>query len=66
MDKLIEFLPFLLPLFALQIALMVIALRHVLTHDTYKRGNRIMWIIVVVCINFIGPILYLSLGKEDA
>ena len=66
MDKLIEFLPFVLPLFALQIALMVIALRHVVTHDTYKRGNRIMWIIVVVCINFIGPILYLSLGKEDA
>lgn len=66
MDKLIELLPFLLPLFALQISLMVIALRHVLTHDTYKRGNRIMWIIVVVCINFIGPILYLSLGKEDA
>lgn len=65
MDKLIEFLPFVLPLFALQIALMVIALRHVLTHDTYKRGNRIMWIIVVVCINFIGPILYLSLGKGD-
>ena len=66
MDKLIELFPFLLPLIALQISLMVIALRHVLTHDTYKRGNRIMWIIVVVCINFIGPILYLSLGKEDA
>ena len=65
MDKLIEFLPFLLPLFALQISLMIIALRHVLTHDKYKRGNRVMWIIVVVCINFIGPILYLSLGKGD-
>ncbi len=66
MDKLMEFLPFLLPLFALQISLMVIALRHVLTHDKYKRGNRIMWVIVVAFVNFIGPILYLSLGKEDA
>jgi hypothetical protein len=66
MNELIEFLPFVIPLFILQISLMVIALRHVLTHKTYKRGNRIMWIIIVVCINFFGPILYLSLGKEDA
>ena len=40
---------------------------HILTHDTYKRGSRVLWLVVtLVCMNFIGPILYFILGKEDA
>ncbi|MBQ2384487.1 MAG: PLDc_N domain-containing protein, partial [Oscillospiraceae bacterium] len=42
-------------------------LHHILTHDTYKRGNRALWLVVtIVCMNFVGPILYFLLGKEDA
>jgi hypothetical protein len=42
-------------------------LYHILTHDTYKRGNRTLWLIVVlVLMNYVGPILYFLLGKEDA
>ncbi|MDE7238269.1 MAG: PLDc N-terminal domain-containing protein, partial [Lachnospiraceae bacterium] len=40
---------------------------HVLTHRNYKRGNRTLWLIVVIVgMEFIGPILYFILGKEDA
>lgn len=67
MDKIIEFLPFLIPLMIVQLALLGYTLHHILTHKTYKRGNRALWLVVtIVLMNFIGPILYLVLGKEDA
>lgn len=67
MDKIIEFLPFLIPLLIVQLALLGYTLHHILTHKTYKRGNRALWLVVtIVLTNFIGPILYLVLGKEDA
>jgi hypothetical protein len=62
-----DILPFLIPLIIAQLILLFISLRHILTHDNYKRGNRILWIIVVIVgMEFIGPILYFLLGKEDA
>ncbi len=66
-DALKEYLPLLLPLIVAELALFVWALVHVLTHKTYKRGNRVLWLIVViVMMNFVGPILYFIFGKEDA
>ena len=62
-----EILPFLIPLVIAQFALLGYTLYHILTHDTYKRGNRTVWLIVtLVFMNFVGPILYFLLGKEDA
>ena len=67
MDQLKEFLPFLIPLVIAQFSLLGYTLYHILTHKTYKRGNRTLWLIVtIVLMNFIGPILYFLLGKEDA
>ena len=66
MDKLIEFLPFLIPLIIAQFALLGYTLYHILTHKKYKRGNRNIWLVVtIVLMNFVGPILYFLLGKED-
>ena len=65
-ETLKEYLPLLLPLIVAELALFVWALVHVLTHKTYKHGNRVLWLIVViVMMNFVGPILYFILGKED-
>ena len=62
-----EFLPFLIPLVIVQFGLLGYALYHILTHKSYKRGNRALWLIItIVFMNYIGPILYLLLGKEDA
>ena len=67
MDKLTELLPFLIPLVIAEFALFGYTLYHILTHKTYKRGNRVLWLVVtIVFMNFIGPILYFLLGKEDA
>lgn len=62
-----EMLPFLIPLIIAEIVLLGVTLRHILTHDTYKRGNRTLWVIVtIVGMEFIGPVLYFLLGREEA
>ena len=65
MDKLVEFLPFLIPLAVVQFALMGFAVYHILKHDRYKIGSRPLWLVVSILVNFIGPILYFTIGKED-
>lgn len=65
MEQLFEFLPFLIPLVIAQYGLMAYAIYHILTHNTYKRGNRAVWLVVSILFNFVGPILYFVLGKED-
>lgn len=66
-DKLTEFLPFLIPLVIVEFALLGFTLYHILTHKSYKRGTRTLWlVIVIVGMNFLGPILYLLLGREDS
>jgi len=67
MTEIREFLPFLLPLLAVQLALLAYTLHHILTHNHYRRGTRTLWLIVtIVLCNFVGPILYLLLGREEA
>lgn len=62
-----EMLPFIIPLVIVQIALLIFTIVHILRHDTYKRGNRTLWLVItIVGMQFIGPILYFALGKEDA
>ena len=67
MGEIQELLPFLIPLIIAQFGLLAYTLHHILTHKTYKRGNRAIWLVItVVLMNFVGPILYFVLGKEDA
>ncbi|MGN1146379.1 MAG: PLDc N-terminal domain-containing protein [Acetatifactor sp.] len=67
MDNMTEFLPFLIPLIIVELALLGYTLHHILTHKHYKRGTRGIWLVVaIVGMQFVGPILYFLLGKEDA
>lgn len=67
MHTITEFLPFFIPLIIVEFALLGYTLRHILTHKNYKRGNRTIWLLItIIGMNFIGPILYFILGKEDA
>lgn len=67
MEEIMEYLPFLLPLVIVEFALLGYTLYHILTHRHYKRGSRTLWlIIVIVGMNFVGPVLYFLLGKEDS
>ncbi|MFL0251906.1 PLDc N-terminal domain-containing protein [Clostridium neuense] len=65
MSNLSEYLPFIIPLVIIEIALAVAALIHVLKHPNYRFGNKVMWIIVVLIFEFIGPIVYFTIGRGD-
>ena len=59
-------LPFLIPLIVVEFVLLGYTLWHILTHKNYKRGNRSMWLMIaIIGMQFIGPILYFMLGKEE-
>lgn len=67
MPEIKEMLPFLIPLIVVELALLAYTLHHILTHRTYKRGSRAIWLVIaIVGMEFIGPILYFLLGKEDS
>lgn len=61
-----ELLPFLIPLAIAERFCFSSPCCHILTHKNYKRGSRALWLVVtIVGLEFIGPVLYLLLGKED-
>ena len=60
-----DYLPLLIPLILIQFGLMAYALVHILKHDHYKMGNRVIWIVVSCMLSIVGPILYIVLGKEE-
>lgn len=62
-----ELLPFIVPLAIAELVLLGYTLYHIFTHNTYKRGSRALWVVVsIIGMEFIGPILYFLLGKEDS
>ena len=62
---LLDYLPILIPLAVIQLGLMIAALIHIFKHDTYRMGNRTLWIVISVLLSTIGPILYFILGRSD-
>jgi hypothetical protein len=65
MESIQQYLPLLIPLVVIQLGLAAAALIHIFKHDTYKIGNRAVWIIVSLCVNIIGPVLYFVLGRGE-
>ncbi len=65
LEQLTQYLPFLIPVAVAEFALMITALIHVLKHDRYKHGSRVLWMVIVIVIGIIGPILYFTLGRSD-
>ena len=63
--EIMEYLPFLIPIVIIELILMLSALIHVLKHKNYRFGNRIIWIIIVVGLQIIGPILYFTIGRGE-
>lgn len=60
-----EYFPFLIPLLILQLVLAVTALVHVLRNPRYRFGNKVVWVIVVLCVSIIGPVIYFVFGRGE-
>lgn len=65
MENLMEYLPFLIPIVILELTLMIVALVHIVRHPKVRVGNMVIWIIVVVVFQILGPIAYFAFGKGD-
>jgi len=60
-------LPILIPIIAIQLGLVVAGL-YDLTRPTrrVKGDSKILWGLIIVFINLIGPVLYFLVGREEA
>lgn len=65
LDLITLLLPILIPLALIQLGLMVAAIVHILRHKSYRIGNRVIWIIVCLLVNIIGPVLYFAIGRGE-
>ena len=65
LESILEYLPFLIPLVIAEFALAMTALIHVLKHPNYRFGNKVMWIVIVLLIQIIGPVVYFLIGRGE-
>ena len=64
LEELIPYLPLLIPLFVIQIGLMITALIDLLKQNS-TRGPKWMWVVIILFVNIIGPIIYFVAGREE-
>lgn len=61
----IEYAPFLVPLIILQVGLAIFSAVHVIKHPHYRFGSQVMWLLIVLLVQFIGPIVYFVFGRGE-
>jgi hypothetical protein len=59
-----QYVPLLIPVILIQLALMITALVD-LIRRAQTRGPKWAWLLVIVLINFIGPIIYFVAGRKE-
>jgi CBS-domain-containing membrane protein len=58
-------LPLVAPLIALQLILMAVALYDLAKRQHVLGGNKLVWALVILLVNMIGPVAYLLLGRKE-
>jgi hypothetical protein len=64
MEQIRELIPLLIPLFILQLILLIVALVDLARRPT-TRGPKWAWVLVILFVNIIGPIIYFVLGRQE-
>jgi hypothetical protein len=60
-----QILLLILPIVAIQVALVIVALRDLVRPERRVRGeSKLMWGIIIVLFSLLGPILYLTVGRR--
>jgi hypothetical protein len=52
------------PIFIIQLVLIIIALWDLIKREKTK-GPKWLWVVIILLVNFIGPIIYLVIGREE-
>jgi hypothetical protein len=64
LQELTKYIPLLIPLVLIEVGLMIVALWDLIKREQ-TRGPKWVWVLVILFINFIGPIVYLVVGRQD-
>ena len=65
-EEIASLLPIIIPLVVIQLGLMIWALYDMTRPDRKVRGDsKVVWALIVIFINIIGPVLYLFVGREE-
>ncbi len=64
MEQIREFLPFLIPILIIQLALIVAAMMD-LVKRPQTRGPKWLWALLILFVQWLGPIAYFVLGREE-
>lgn len=59
-----QWLPLLIPVFILELGLMIAALIDLIKREKTK-GPKWVWVLVIVLVNLFGPIVYFLVGREE-
>jgi hypothetical protein len=59
-----KYIPFLIPVIIIQLGLMIAALVDLIRREK-TRGPKWAWVLVIVLVNYIGPIIYFVAGRQD-
>lgn len=65
LSQLKDVLPLLVPLIAIQVILLVVALVDLVRREAVTGGNKIVWALAVCLISIIGPAVYLLAGRKE-
>jgi hypothetical protein len=62
-----QIIALLAPIIAIQLGLMIAALYDLERDERRVRGgSKLVWVVVIVFVNVLGPILYFVAGREEA
>ncbi len=65
LGNLIHMLPYLVPLIVVEAILVAIALVDLARRKRVTGGKKLIWVLVTVGVQFIGPVVYLVAGRKE-
>jgi hypothetical protein len=65
MEAIQPYLPLLIPIIIIELGLLIFALVDLIRRPK-TRGPKWVWALVIILINFVGPIVYLIVGRDDS
>ena len=63
-SKLQQYIPYLIPVLVIQLVLMISALVDLIQRE-HTRGPKWIWVLVILFVNYIGPIIYFVAGRKE-
>ncbi len=65
MAKLVQFLPFIIPIVLLQLILLIVALVDLVRREKTRWLPKWAWAIIIIFGELVGPIIYFIFGREE-